>query len=82
MVGVVSSVAFMGQTAAGHAVSPGLLTAPLTFLSPGPSVAGAPSKGKDMECVETVVAVLRLPNGSRWQVFGKEPEPPGLAPDA
>jgi hypothetical protein len=31
-------------------LAPGLLFAPLTVLSPGPRLAGAPSKGEGNEC--------------------------------
>jgi hypothetical protein len=58
----------MGQMALGGSLAPRLLTAPLTVLSPGPRLAGTPSKGKKgIETVQTVVTVLRLQNGSRWQ---------------
>jgi hypothetical protein len=56
------------KLALGDSLAPRLLTAPLTVLSPGPRLAGTPSKGKKGNgTVESDVAVLRLLNGSRWQ---------------
>ena len=58
----------MGQMALGGSLAPRLLMTPFTVLSPGPRLAGTPSKGKNcIETVETDAAVLRLQNGSRWQ---------------
>jgi hypothetical protein len=57
----------MGQMALGGSLAPRLLTAPLTVLSPGPRLAGTPSKGKKViETVATDLADLRLQNGSSW----------------
>jgi hypothetical protein len=62
----------MGQTALGDGFSPRLLSARSRFSARGPGWPACP-EGAGNATVETGVAVLRLQNGSRWQLLGRSP---------